>query len=121
MGMGFPFGSARRCRDTWFVRDNSAPVPDLPVGDPNPVKFEIRRIDVYGKYIVAEVRWPDATNFDGVKIAIYQATPAELITAKRLDPHFSENIGPLVPIARFEPTERGWLLATTLAVIMNAP
>lgn len=76
-------------------------------GDPNPERFEIQGLVQIGRFVVATIVWPDAKNFEGRKIAVYRATPAELRAAKRLDPHFQEDGGPLAPIARFEPTLLG--------------
>ncbi len=93
-------------------------------GDPNPERFEIVSIEAFGadqRVSLAVIRWPDAKNYDGTKVAVYRATPEQLRTAKRLDPHFQEGRGPLVPVARFEPTPEGVgmarYFATTLAVV----
>lgn len=85
-------------------------------GDPNPSRFEIQSLEPLGAFCVAVVRWPDAQNFEGRKVAVYRATPEQLRTAARLDPHFQEKTGPLVPIARFEPTDRGVELARLVAM-----
>lgn len=85
------------------------------MGDPQPGRFEVIRVIEHRPYIVAEVRWPDAKNYEGRKCMLYRATEAELRAARRLDPHFQEQRGPLVPIARFEPTELGWEAARVLA------
>jgi len=93
----------------------AAPLP----GDPNPESFEILSIDSYsgsgGGFCVAVIRWHGAENFDGRKVAVYEASPVELRTARRLDPHFQERLGPLVPVARFEPTGRGVAMAHAVA------
>lgn len=103
MGLSFPFNSCRRSSVA------------LQPGDPDPSRFEILRVAEAGAFTVAEIRWPDARNFEGRKIAVYRTTPAELRSATALDPHFQEHRGPLVPIARFEPTDEGWVMATLLA------
>ena len=87
-------------------------------GDPRPERFEIQSLTQHGPYTVAVIRWPDAMNYDGVKVALYRATPTELRAAKLLDPHFQEGRGPLVPIARFEPTGEGVTIANSLARAM---
>lgn len=115
MGMRL-FGSSSARRSTssgirWFSGGSAALLP----GDPNPERFEFIRLERIGAYCIAEVLWPDAKNFDGRKIALYRATPDELRKATRLDPHFQETRGPLVPVARFEPTEDGWQMARMLA------
>lgn len=116
MGMGFPFGSAQRSADkstSSGIRlgrgGGSAPGPmwnGIP-GDPNPFRFEIQTCEKFGPFVVAEIVWPDAKNFEGRKVAVYRCSPDELRKAKRLDPHFQEAGGPLAPVARFEPNEAG--------------
>lgn len=121
MGMGFPFGSARRCGSACddpnppTARERRREREGRQVGDPNPARFEIIRLEVYGPFVAAEIVWPDARNYEGRKIAVYRCTAANLINAQTLDPHFQEARGPLVPIARFEPTELGWRLAGATA------
>ncbi len=125
MGMGFPFASARRAA----VKDTSSGLrlgrraagapffdaSDLPPGDPNPERFKILCLEQFGPFCVAVIQWPDASNYDGQKVAVYRATPEQLRAAKTLDPHFQEKRGPLVPIARFEPTTDGISMANSLA------
>lgn len=117
MGMGFPFGGSSYSRSSRSYdsapaepaakRAKPKPVP----GDPNPARFKVLQAVWCGKLIAVEVIWPDAKNYDGRKIAVYRATLAEIANAKELDPHFGEERGPLVPIARFEPTPEGWQMA----------
>lgn len=107
MGMRL-FGSSSASR-TSAKRSASGSGALLP-GDPNPERFEILRVQQLGEF-AAEIRWPDASNYEGRKLAVYRATAEELRAATRLDPHFQERRGALVPIARFEPTAKGWTLA----------
>ena len=99
------FGSGQRLGSV------TGPAP----GDPVPTHFEVIRTQTCGAFVVAEIRWPDARNYDGRKIAIYKCSIRELVAAHYLDPHFSEKRGPLVPVARFEPTEQGWQMALVAA------
>jgi hypothetical protein len=70
-----------------------------------------------GSAVVAEVRYPDCTNYDGRKILVYADTDAvELRSRTTLDPHFAPHGGPL---ARFEPTRRGWCMALAVAHMSN--
>jgi len=65
-----------------------------------------------GQCTIVKVKYRNATNFEGVKILVYLGDlPA------KLDPHFCDNHKS--PIARFEPTERGWFLANHLASTVN--
>jgi hypothetical protein len=121
MGMGFPFGRSRAPTSAGrsiLGRSSAgrglagaAPFFDPEPGDPNPARFEIVKLEEFGPYVVAEIIWPDAKNFDGRKVSVYRAGAEQLRSAKLLDPHFQETVGPLVPIARFEPTILGWALA----------
>jgi hypothetical protein len=116
MGLGL-FGGSSASR-TSAKRSASGGTALLP-GDPNPSRFHITDMVRYGDYVVALVVWPDARNYDGRKLAVYRATRDELMGAKFLDPHFQEIRGPLVPIARFEPTDLGWRLARGTCRLLN--
>ncbi len=89
------------------------PNSGLVLPNPNPARFEILRTRQIGTALVAEVRYPDCTNYEGRKILVYAGTSDfDLRTRATLDPHFAEGGG---PVARFKPTVYGWHLATTLA------
>ena len=88
-------------------------------GDPIPTNFKFLKTHEAGKYTVTEILYPDASNYEGRKIAIYKCDIKTLHKAIRLDPHFNEKTGKLVPIARFEPTEQGWNMALKLMEILN--
>lgn len=83
------------------------------VGNPNPARFVIVRASQVGRLTAVEVRYLDATTYEGRKLMVYRASEAELRNAARLDPHFCENEH-LAPIARFRPTEAGWSMAMEL-------
>lgn len=88
-------------------------------GDPVPEKFDITSHSQHGKFAVVVVVYPDARNYDGMKIAVYEATWLQLIMASSMDPHFKEERTALVPLARFEPTTRGWLWANHFARMLQ--
>jgi hypothetical protein len=70
-----------------------------------------------GPHIVAEVQYPDATNYEGRKVILYlNTTKRQLQVARRLDPHFCDkpHVSP-TPFARFAPTLQGWKAAILLA------
>lgn len=79
--------------------------------NPNPKNYTIKRLATRGSYLIAEIVYPDCTNFEGRKILVFAG-----ITSKRLrrsgfiDPHFCDRRH-ISPVARFEPTVRGWELA----------
>ncbi len=80
---------------------------------PDPSKFEIQDVTQVGNYCVVDVRYPNATNYEGRKLIVMEGVAAQIRQLKRLDPHFSpDGRG---PIARFEPTTRGRYLALATA------
>lgn len=115
MGLGPKWS---KCSDR--VSSSAQPVRD---GNPNKFRFKlVRRLDFPkggGKVSVVEINYPDCFNHKGNKILVY-ADGSILdgrLKAKCLDPHFLDN--ETSPIARFEPTELGWILALSLAKIMS--
>lgn len=92
-----------------------SPTAKRTVGNPNPARFEILRVEEVGPNLVAMIRYPDCKNYEGVKVLLYRSMSKQsLMSAKRLDPHFSE--WGASPIARFQPDAEGWLLALSVAV-----
>lgn len=88
-------------------------VVEVPLPNPVPENFVIQRLHGIGSYVCALVNYPDATNFEGDKIIVFENTsPTELEEAKAIDPHFAED-GTI--IARFKPDEQGWLDALWFA------
>lgn len=88
-------------------------IPPMPA--PNPARFEIRRLEQVGAdRVVAEVHYPDCTNYEGNKILLFVGmTERGVREMKTMDPHFSPT--QVCPFARFEPTKRGWEWAIYLA------
>lgn len=82
------------------------------LGDPNPMKFKLVREEHVGEYLIAEINYPDCKNYEGNKIVVYHNLMT-LKNYKELDPHFLEK--GVSPVARFEPTEKGWKNAVTFA------
>jgi hypothetical protein len=82
--------------------------------NPNPVNFKIIEVHGIGKHLVAKIKYPDCTNFEGIKICVFKnMTKETLKNMKSIDPHFStEN---KAPFARFQPTKSGWQAACSLA------
>ncbi len=74
--------------------------------NPDPENFRIERLEQAGRFLGALIMYPDATNFEGNKILVFDGVTAdELQERAYLDPHFSED-GDV--IARFKPDEAGW-------------
>lgn len=105
MGMPGPFSSSCAVYDQKSTVE--APNPD-------PINFKIIQIIQRGKNLVAEIEYPNCTNFEGIKICVYKnLTQQNLEKLNEIDPHFS-NKG-ISPFARFEPTVHGKMEALLLA------
>ena len=80
--------------------------------NPDPKNFEIERWKEIGNWFIVKIRYPDCTNYEGLKILVYQFAEIEgfILQGRKqgIDPHFAENKEWLSPFARFEPTEEGW-------------
>ncbi len=86
--------------------------------NPNPINFMILELQEIGNAVVAKIKYPDCTNFEGIKICVYEDTTAQQIRDRsEIDPHFS--ISDESPIARFKPTANGLELAFKLAAILG--
>lgn len=85
-------------------------------GNPNPNKFKILKTEQVGKFLIAKIQYPDATNYEGVKVLVFEGVSDLLLrSSKKIDPHFCDG-SHLSPIARFEPTEKGWELAKRICL-----
>ena len=84
-------------------------------GQPQPYRFTILDLHQGPGGVAVKVRYPDATNYEGVKVIVYLGATARRVRhAKILDPHFHDDHAALTPFARFEPTDAGWAAARTL-------
>lgn len=74
-----------------------------------------------GSYLVVKVNYPSAKHYEGNKVLVYDGfTIDDLRSLKALDPHFLENKEKPTPIARFEPTEDGWIYAQKFCNMLHA-
>ena len=91
-------------------------VPGTPSSsNPNPSNYEILDSRQIGPYLIVKIKYPDCTNYEGIKILVFKGcTLGTLQLQKLIDPHFSENKEFHSPIARFEPTDAGWDMALNL-------
>ena len=81
--------------------------------NPNPAVFEILYVEQVGKHVVANIQYPDCTNYEGKKVCVFlHTTEKEWRKQKRLDPHFSKT--GFSPFARFKPTDNGFDAAILL-------
>jgi len=124
MGLGIGFGKGsfssydKRPSGGCCGSPSSPPKPQVPQPPPNPdpSNFKILRMEELGTVLVIEVIYPDCTNYEGRKILLYDnVTLKQLVLQGTIDPHFSENSDFHPPVARFEPTPRGWAMATWMA------
>jgi hypothetical protein len=95
---------------------NTNYTPSAPAPNPDPKRWELLEVKEFPHAFVLKVHYFDATNFEGVKVMVYEG---EYIsgTPTRLDPHFAEK--GFSPIARFRPDERGWQLACLFAEALS--
>jgi hypothetical protein len=70
--------------------------------DPDPELFKICEIEQRGDFVIAKIRYPNCTNFDGLKVLVWRnRTVEEIKKMVLIDPHFLEE--DLSLIARFMP------------------
>lgn len=77
--------------------------------NPNPNNYRILRNLERGGNLLIEIKYLDCKNYEGKKILLYEnCTLKKLKKQKAIDPHFCENKNFISPIARYEPTKKGW-------------
>lgn len=107
MGIGLGY----RCSSSPYAVPNS---------NPNPSNFKIEYIDRRGNYAIVIALYPDAKNYEGRKIMVYDMfgrPPFPEVIGDKLDPHFAEE--GFCPIARFKPTKEGLLMAIQFIKMMT--
>ncbi len=103
--MGFKYFSGGGC--------DCPPMPD-------PSKYDIVTVVEIGNYTICGIHYTGCTTFEGKKIFVFYCISERDLRGhdsrgRPLDPHFSEKEG-MFPVARFEPTERGWKMANNFCV-----
>lgn len=74
-----------------------------------------------GSYLVVMINYPSAKHYEGNKVLVYDGiTIEDLKDLKAIDPHFLENKEKPTPIARFEPTDEGWIYAQKFCNMLHA-
>lgn len=92
--------------------------PRLP--NPDPKNFEIIDVEKIGDFLIADVDYPDCTNYEGRKILVFRSVPEKDIRSwKRIDPHFSGSRPDKSPVARFVPTKWGVEAARKFCKVMS--
>lgn len=84
--------------------------------NPDPKNFRVLFEILVGTYLVAMVLYPDAVNFEGVKVLLFNG-PVTVKNFTTLDPHFSKDSK---LIARFLPDENGWEMAIKVAGMLSS-
>jgi len=83
--------------------------------NPKPDNYKILKLQQIGNHLIIKIKYLDCVNYEGVKVLVFENCKlTDLTKQKLIDPHFSENKKFKSPIARFEPTEKGWKLAINL-------
>lgn len=119
MGIGPHLSSsALSCREA-----PSSPVyvpPNVrPLGNPDPYNWRALNHEVVNGYLIVMAHYPDCNNYEGVKVMVFEkgVTLDDLKAQAGLDPHFADYSDLHHPIARFEPTKRGWDYAWKFALV----
>jgi hypothetical protein len=107
----------------WLSKSNSdkpnIQYESLP--NPRPDNYKILNKIQIDRYLIVKIKYLDCTNYEGVKILVYEGWQIKnLLAQKLIDPHFSENKNFISPIARFEPTDKGWSMAIRFANEMSS-
>lgn len=86
--------------------------------NPDPDNYTILKHRVLNNYLIIEIQYHDCINYEGRKILVFACSLEQLLKQKKIDPHFCDNLEFFSPIARFEPTEQGWLNALKFLSIL---
>ncbi len=113
LGIGISRSSYPESRECERVMLELKKTLDAGLPNPNPKNFEIIYGEQIGEYLIVKIKYPDCTNYEGIKILVYDrgTTFNDLIQQGSIDPHFSENKDFHSPIARFVPTAGGMIMA----------
>lgn len=118
MGLGIMSGSS--CSGdtpTSPVTSSLSPSRDLP--NPNKFRWSLVSFDrcLNNNWCVVVLQYHDCMNHEGRKIMVYDDADRfqALMKTGAIDPHFDDQS--YSPVARFEPTERGIMLAKVLATL----
>ncbi len=115
MGISIGFSSSSydkvRYVDREVVKTKIVKVPTPPLPNPNPNRYKIIRYQEFDNYLLLEIKYLDCINYEGNKVMVYECSMDDLLKQGSIDPHFAENKDFHSPIARFEPTGKGWEMA----------
>lgn len=92
-------------------------VTPINLPNPDPLNYTILKHKRVGGCLIIRLKYHDCVNYEGEKVLVFEKCRLEdLEKQKYIDPHFSDNKNFLSPIARFEPTQRGWNFAMDFAL-----
>ena len=110
-------GLFRNCKTNYYPSSNfSCSSPSVasaapaPAPNPNPDRWNLLEKQEYPNGYVLKVHYLDCTNFEGVKVMVFEG---KFKMRSHMDPHFHESSD--APIARFRPDADGWERACKLA------
>ena len=87
--------------------------------NPNPKRCTIIQVQKINDFLLMMVNYPNCTNYEGNKILVFEGVEQDKVVCQKIlhgiDPHFSDNKSFISPVARFEPSKRGWNMACQLA------
>ena len=112
MGLSIGFSNCSDNSHTVFPSDDQRPRSSRKTGNPNPKRFELRRTKKVGHFVIVLAYYPDCRNYEGNKILVFENMHVrDVKNMMSMDPHFCESHRHPSPVARFEPTARGWRFA----------
>jgi hypothetical protein len=92
--------------------------PEKGLPNPKPNNYTIVRSESINGKLVIEIKYHDCINYEGRKIMVFDCSLADLKEQKLIDPHFCDNKEYYSPVARFEPTDKGWSNACFMANVL---
>lgn len=113
MGMIKMFSSSSYDKTEVIYKDKIV-YKNLP--NPDPLNYKIIQWEKINGYLILYIEYPDCTNYEGRKILLFNKgiNLKDLKKQGSIDPHFSNNKDMISPIARFEPTIKGAMMAEKL-------
>ena len=91
-----------------YMNDN------IKAGNPDPKNLEIINVTELNGFVIMDIKYIGCKNYEGRKILVYDTSKEDIqkqLDDIGLDPHFSDDLKFISPIARFEPTLEGTIYA----------
>jgi hypothetical protein len=117
----FDVMSGGEVEDKSYIGWNAASWPQIPQPNFNPYNFKILEFMQISSYLAVKIQYPGSKNYEGLKILVYDGIEYDDLKKQvAVDPHFSNNKKFKSPIARFEPTENGWVNALKFCSMLQS-